>query len=121
MSSCASRPFKMFGLLEISALCNLIRSCMLVRTLFHPSQELILTNSAAQAEALAKSLDLVLKGKDPVAYVPDPTPKGAVSIGRSKGTGRFGTWRIPSIIVWLAKGRTLGIQYLQGAVTGSAY
>ena len=72
-----------------------------------------------QAAAVAKNLDLTLKGKQPVAYKSDgdrtfhlfpsflyipflhPTAMLAVALGRSRGTGRFGNMKLPSLIVWL--------------------
>ncbi|PVH82659.1 AMID-like mitochondrial oxidoreductase-like protein [Cadophora sp. DSE1049] len=72
-----------------------------------------------QAAALAKNLDLVINGKVPVLYKYDGAPMMAVALGRSRATGRFGNNRLPSLIVWFLKGRTLGTQNLQGLVTGS--
>jgi hypothetical protein len=76
-----------------------------------------------QAAAVAKNLDLVLRGKQPVAYKSDgdrafplphfpflsspnvfshsPPAMLAVALGRSRGTGRFGNMKLPSLIVWL--------------------
>ncbi|KAH6717235.1 AMID-like mitochondrial oxidoreductase-like protein [Leptodontidium sp. MPI-SDFR-AT-0119] len=72
-----------------------------------------------QAAALAKNLDLVINGREPVLYKYDGAPMMAVALGRSRATGRFGGNRLPSLIVWLLKGRTLGVQNLQGLVAGS--
>jgi NADH dehydrogenase FAD-containing subunit len=33
------------------------------------------------------------------------------TLGRSKGAGHFGTWRIPSLAIWWIKGRYLGTNY----------
>ncbi|KAG4437554.1 hypothetical protein IFR05_006941 [Cadophora sp. M221] len=72
-----------------------------------------------QAAALAKNLDLVINGREPVLYKYDGAPMMAVALGRSRATGRFGGNRLPSLIVWFLKGRTLGVQNLQGLVSGS--
>jgi len=72
-----------------------------------------------QAAALAKNLDLVINGREPVLYKYDGAPMMAVALGRSRATGRFGNNRLPSLIVWFLKGRTLGTQNLQGLVSGS--
>ncbi|KAH8783661.1 hypothetical protein BGZ57DRAFT_885053 [Hyaloscypha finlandica] len=74
-----------------------------------------------QAAAVAKNLDLVLKGKQPVVYKSDGDPMLAVSLGRSRGTGRFGNMKLPSLIVWLVKGRTMNVQKQSGLVMGTAF
>lgn len=43
----------------------------------------------------------------------------ACAIGRSRGVGRMGPVKMPSHMVWVAKGRTLGIQRLPGYIDGS--
>ncbi|CZR62279.1 uncharacterized protein PAC_12176 [Phialocephala subalpina] len=74
-----------------------------------------------QAEALSKNLDLVLNGKEPVVYKADGPPIMGVSLGRSRATGRFGNMKMPSLVIWFVKGRTLGVQKLPGLVSGSAF
>lgn len=74
-----------------------------------------------QAAAVAKNLDLTLKGKQPVAYKSDGDPMLAVALGRSRGTGRFGNTKLPSLIVWLVKGRTLNVQKQSALVMGTAF
>lgn len=80
-----------------------------------------LVNTQKQAAALAKSLDLVLKGKQPVAYKYGGSPMLAVTLGRSKATGANGNTKVPGIIIWWFKGRTLGTQDLNPYVTGSKF
>jgi hypothetical protein len=58
-----------------------------------------LDRAALQAKALAKNLDLVIRGQQPVLYATDGPPLIAVSLGRSKGTGHRGNMKFPSIIV----------------------
>ena len=41
------------------------------------------------------------------------------SVGRSRGAGRLGSFKILSLMVWLAKGRTLAVQMLPGYIDGS--
>lgn len=55
-----------------------------------------------QAATLAKNLDLMLTGKQPVVYTPASTPVMGVTIGRSKATGRMGNTKLPSIVIWFA-------------------
>ncbi|RAL64255.1 hypothetical protein DID88_002147 [Monilinia fructigena] len=74
-----------------------------------------------QALALAKNLDLVLRSKNPVAYKTDSAPVLAVALGRSRATGRSGNFKLPSIIVWFVKGRTLGTQNLLPYVNGTKF
>ncbi|PMD47566.1 putative triosephosphate isomerase [Hyaloscypha variabilis F] len=74
-----------------------------------------------QAAAVAKNLDLVLKGKQAVAYKSDGDPMLAVALGRSRGTGRFGNMKLPSLVVWLVKGRNMGMPKQSGLVMGTAF
>jgi NADH dehydrogenase FAD-containing subunit len=53
-----------------------------------------------QATAAAKNLDLVLKGKEPVAYKSGGGRIMALALGRSKATGRSGDMKIPSLVIW---------------------
>ncbi|OAA58098.1 Pyridine nucleotide-disulfide oxidoreductase, FAD/NAD(P)-binding domain protein [Niveomyces insectorum RCEF 264] len=72
-----------------------------------------------QAAGVAKNLDLVLRGKDPAPVKLLPLDLYVVVTGRSRGVGRANSWRLPSLAVWLAKGRTLGTQYLPSYGNGS--
>ncbi|QSZ33490.1 hypothetical protein DSL72_005058 [Monilinia vaccinii-corymbosi] len=74
-----------------------------------------------QALALAKNLDLVLRSKSPVPYKTDSAPILAVALGRRKATGRSGNFKLPSMIVWFVKGRTLGTQNLLPYVNGTRF
>ena len=53
-----------------------------------------------QATAAAKNLDLMLKGKEPVAYKTSGDRMMGLSLGRSKATGRSGNMKIPSLVIW---------------------
>jgi len=72
-----------------------------------------------QAASVAKNVDLVLKGRDPVPAKGLPFDVLAMSVGRSRGVGRAGGVKLPSLAVWLAKGRTLALQMVPGYVDGS--
>ena len=94
-----------------------------------------------QATHLANSLGGVLAGKAPVAYKYGGPPVMGVTLGRSKGTGRMGDRKPPSILIWwfskcnlvfppaivskpandLIEGRTLGTQFLKPYVTGTRF
>jgi hypothetical protein len=47
-----------------------------------------------------KNLDLVLKGKEPVAYKYGGGRTLGLTLGRSKATGRSGNMKIPSLVIW---------------------
>ncbi|KAM7193146.1 hypothetical protein V8F20_008493 [Naviculisporaceae sp. PSN 640] len=72
-----------------------------------------------QAASVAKNIELVLKGKQPVAAKGMPVDILAISVGRGRGAGRMGSFRLPSLMVWLAKGRTMALQMVPGYVDGS--
>ncbi|RDW91953.1 hypothetical protein BP5796_01347 [Coleophoma crateriformis] len=73
----------------------------------------------AQGKALAKNLDLHLKGKDLVWYKTDGSPTLAVTMGRSKATGISGSMKIPGVVLWWFKGRKMGTDMLPKYVTGA--
>jgi len=62
-----------------------------------PSQQVYCEKQAA---ALAKNLDLVLKGKEPVVYKYGGARMMGLSLGRSKATGGSGNMKIPGLIIW---------------------
>lgn len=76
-----------------------------------------------QASAAAKNLDLVLKGKEPVGYKSggEGGRMMGLALGRSKATGRSGNMKIPSLVIWWFKGRTLGTEKMPSVVNGSAF
>lgn len=74
-----------------------------------------------QTSALVKNLDLVLKGKEPVEYSYGGAPIMAVTLGRSKATGRSGGMKLPSIAVWFIKGRYLGTNDLNKYAMGTKW
>ncbi|EPE31163.1 FAD/NAD(P)-binding protein [Glarea lozoyensis ATCC 20868] len=77
--------------------------------------------AALQAKALAKNLDLVLKNQPPVKYSTDGPPMIAVTLGRSKGTGRRGNMKFPSIVVYFVKGKTLFTEKLPKYISGAEF
>jgi NADH dehydrogenase FAD-containing subunit len=74
-----------------------------------------------QAVAMVKNLDLALKGKEPVAYKHGGGRIMGLTLGRSKATGRSGNMKIPSIMIWWFKGRTMGTENLSKYVDGSKF
>ncbi|KAK3997406.1 apoptosis-inducing factor B [Cladorrhinum sp. PSN332] len=72
-----------------------------------------------QAASVAKNLELVLGGKAPLPAKGVPVDILACAVGRGRGAGRMGGIKLPSFGVWLAKGRTLGMNMVAGYVDGS--
>jgi apoptosis-inducing factor 2 len=60
-----------------------------------------------QIQQLAKNLEAVLIGNTGAVseYKKDDKTMQAVPIGRSRGTGQMGSYKLPSLMVWAAKGR----------------
>lgn len=77
--------------------------------------------SDKQAAGIAKNIDLVLKGKAPTVVKTLPMDVLMVATGRSRGVGRMGPVKVFSLMVYLIKGKTLGVQSLPGYVDGSAF
>ncbi|KAL2133563.1 hypothetical protein VTI74DRAFT_2175 [Chaetomium olivicolor] len=64
----------------------------------------------------ARVLNQARKGEE--EYKPDGKITFAASIGRNKGTGQMGSWKVWSWVVWLLKSRYLGTDYAQAFVRG---
>ncbi|POS84695.1 hypothetical protein EPUL_003009 [Erysiphe pulchra] len=91
-----------------------------------------------QTTALIHNLNMVINGKEPIAYKPGPLILG-VTLGRCKATGRLGPLPLPSIVLWFAstfylssrvknktliillEGRTLATENLQPLVSGRKF
>ncbi|KAL2197554.1 hypothetical protein P885DRAFT_35358 [Corynascus similis CBS 632.67] len=57
-----------------------------------------------------------LGGKD--EYKPIDKIMFAVTLGRNRGTGQFGSWKLWSLLVWFTKGRYLGTNHAAEVVRG---
>ncbi|KAJ6790309.1 hypothetical protein PWT90_11069 [Aphanocladium album] len=74
----------------------------------------------AQASCVAKNIACVLSGKK-------QEPRGAVmdilifATGRCRGVGRYHWMPLPSLAVWVAKSRTLGVERTPKFVDGSMW
>lgn len=77
------------------------------------------TDTSCQAAGVAKNVELALQGKQPQKVKLMPVEIVACSVGRSRGAGRMGPVKMLSLMVWLAKGKTLGIQRMPGYIDGS--
>ena len=60
------------------------------------------------------------EGKDR-EYVRNEKETQIVPVGRSKGVGAVFGWRIPSIFVWLIKGRDFMVSKAHERIDGTAY
>jgi NADH dehydrogenase FAD-containing subunit len=72
-----------------------------------------------QAASVAKNVEAALAGREPTVAKGPPVDIFACAVGRGRGAGRMGSIKLPSFGVWLAKGRTLGVQMVPGYVDGS--
>lgn len=82
----------------------------------------------SQAVYVARSLEARILGGEPGSPSPKPGEEEeykpidkimfGVTIGRNRGTGQFGCWKLWSILIWLVKGRYLGTDYAPKYVKG---
>ncbi|OTB06527.1 hypothetical protein M426DRAFT_318929 [Hypoxylon sp. CI-4A] len=77
--------------------------------------------SDKQGAGVAKNIDLALKGKPPTVVKTIPMDVLLVATGRSRGVGRLGPVKVFSVMVYMIKGKTLGVQHLPGYLDGSAF
>ncbi len=68
---------------------------------------------------MAKNVDAVLSGKQPAIVKGMPFDIFTCATGRSRAAGRMGVVKMLSIMAWMGKGRTLGLNYMAGYVDGS--
>jgi NADH dehydrogenase FAD-containing subunit len=61
-----------------------------------------------QSIHIFKALPAYLDGGEVPEYVPASKTMFGVTLGRSRATGQLGTWKLPSIMIWFAKGRAMG-------------
>ncbi|KAJ9138868.1 Apoptosis-inducing factor 1 [Pleurostoma richardsiae] len=71
------------------------------------------------AAGVAKNVELVLKGKEALVVKDPPIDIFACAVGRGRGAGRLGPVKALSIMIWLAKGRTLAVERMAGYIDGS--
>ncbi|KAH0493781.1 hypothetical protein TgHK011_000432 [Trichoderma gracile] len=65
----------------------------------------------AQAVHLIKALPIYLKGGVMPAYTPNNKVMVGITLGRSRATGQFGSFKLFSFLIHYAKGRFLGTDY----------
>ncbi|KAK0714851.1 hypothetical protein B0H67DRAFT_644671 [Lasiosphaeris hirsuta] len=72
-----------------------------------------------QAAAVAKNIELTNAGKPALVAKGMPVDVLFAAVGRGRGVGRAGPVKFPSFLVWLAKGKQLGLNMIGGYVDGS--
>lgn len=72
----------------------------------------------AQANHLIKTLPAFLKGDTVAEYKKSDKVMMSVTVGRARGTGQVGSFKIFSFLVWYLKGRFLGTDYVANLVAG---
>jgi NADH dehydrogenase FAD-containing subunit len=73
-----------------------------------------------QAASVAKNVEAALAGLAPAVAKGPPVDIFACAVGRGRGVGRINnSIRMPSIMVWAAKGRTLAVPMVKGYIDGS--
>uniref|UniRef100_L2GBX4 FAD/NAD(P)-binding domain-containing protein n=1 Tax=Colletotrichum fructicola (strain Nara gc5) TaxID=1213859 RepID=L2GBX4_COLFN len=76
-------------------------------------------NMSSATSHVVKSIQAHFTGAArPADYVADPKVLAGITIGRSRATGQMGTWKLPSIAIWLFKGRYIGTDYAKQLVEG---
>lgn len=70
---------------------------------------------------MVKNIELAIKGKEQIPVKGPPVDLFIVSIGRARGAGRAGSLPVPSFLIWLVKGRTLGKQKAPKYVNGTMW
>ncbi|KAI0431832.1 putative FAD binding protein [Xylaria sp. FL1042] len=74
-----------------------------------------------QTRHLMTQFNSYFSGSAPKSYVFDPDKvQLALTIGRDRGTGQAGSWRLWSILVWFLKGRHLGTDTADAFARGDA-
>lgn len=72
-----------------------------------------------QSVHLIKALPAhLLEGKAIPAREVNTKNMYAVTLGRSKATGQMGGWKLPSVMLWWVKGRTMFTEFAEGLTTG---
>ncbi|KAF6807589.1 hypothetical protein CSOJ01_08104 [Colletotrichum sojae] len=72
-----------------------------------------------QTQHVVKSIQAHFTGAEkPADYVVDPKVIAGITIGRGRATGQMGSWKLPSIVIWLVKGRYIGTDYAKAFVQG---
>ncbi|KAI9846219.1 MAG: hypothetical protein M1838_001356 [Thelocarpon superellum] len=74
-----------------------------------------------QTVYLAAALDMVLKKRQAKPFKQNNTVLLAASLGRSKGVGILGYFRLPSVMVWYVKGRYLATDKLVSYSEGQKF
>ena len=71
-----------------------------------------------QAVHLVKNLPTYLAGGKMAQYQPGDKEINAITLGKSRGTGHMGGFKLFSVMVWYLKGRFLGTDYAENYAAG---
>lgn len=82
-------------------------------------QHMAVTVADAQVQHFASTAEAYFRNGQVAEYKPDTKAAFGISIGRNRGTGQAGTWKIPSIMIWWFKSRNLGLQKSRDVAEGS--
>jgi NADH dehydrogenase FAD-containing subunit len=74
--------------------------------------------AGVQADWLIKNLPRYLVGERMESYVPDPTIRLGLALGPKAGTGQFGNWKLPGLMIWWLKSRHLGAAVAEASAIG---
>ncbi|KAK2007759.1 FAD/NAD(P)-binding domain-containing protein [Colletotrichum eremochloae] len=74
-----------------------------------------------QATGVVKNIGLAMKGKGQLAVKGMPLDVFICSTGRNRGAGRFGWVKVPSVLVWSLKSKTLGSHWTQKYTEGTQW
>lgn len=70
---------------------------------------------------MAKNVEAAIRGKDGQVVKGMPVDAVVYSVGRSRTVGRIGFLPLLSILGWLLKGRTLGVERLPKFIDGTQF
>ncbi|KAI0426782.1 hypothetical protein F5Y09DRAFT_51037 [Xylaria sp. FL1042] len=84
-----------------------------------PRGSFVLTDK--QAAGVAKNIDAALRGKSQTPVKTIPIDVLMVATGRSRGAGRMGPVKAFSLMVYLIKGKTLGVDKMPAWVDGTSF
>lgn len=74
---------------------------------------------AAQAPMCAANIQASLTSKPKTSYKPNNKPIGAVTVGRAKGFGAFGSWSLPGFLIYHMKVKSMMVENLAKALAGT--
>jgi apoptosis-inducing factor 2 len=74
---------------------------------------------ASQAPMCAANIQASLTSNPKTPYKPSNKPMGAVTVGRAKGFGAFGSWSLPGFLIYHMKVKSMMVEKLAKALAGT--